>query len=240
MSDEGRQARPTGAEEKPYVITLIRRATPLTRSLCRAGAGAPVRGWRRWTAPILGAVVPVVACVALLSISEPAAAQSGWGTTSVDVACGSGGTHNFSAPDSGGIATTSQCLDQFGSGELASTNHASGSWLIGGGGFATPPSSPTVDIGVRNCPGPFSVRCMVSNACGSVTSDTATLTITATVAADFNQDCLVDGSDYAIFAGCLGEPDAAPDLPCVAADLTVDNDVGLADFAAFQAAFTGG
>jgi hypothetical protein len=55
----------------------------------------------------------------------------------------------------------------------------------GGGAFAyaAPINSPTVTIGIHPCPGSptapqrFQVRCLVTNACGSVTSNEATYTV---------------------------------------------------------------
>ena len=55
--------------------------------------------------------------------------------------------------------------------------------------YATPANSPTVTIGIRPCPASptapqrFQIRCLVTNACGSVTSNEATYT---TCPADFN------------------------------------------------------
>ncbi|HNO78579.1 MAG TPA: hypothetical protein PKN33_11015 [Phycisphaerae bacterium] len=68
------------------------------------------------------------------------------------------------------------------------------------------------------------------------------------VPGDFDGDGDVDADDFEHYADCLDGPDATPtpDLPdatdadCIQAfDQDDDNDVDLADFASFQAAFTG-
>ncbi len=67
----------------------------------------------------------------------------------------------------------------------------------GGGAFAyaTPIDSPTVQIGVRPCPGvnSYQVRAVVTNDCGSVTSNEATYSICA---ADFNCSGAVNSQDF--------------------------------------------
>jgi hypothetical protein len=99
--------------------------------------------------------------------------------------------------------------------------------------FVSPVNAPTVSICVRDCPGiqRWPVRCVVSNSCGEVISDVATLTICAanfncdanlnsadffdflveffglTPVADFNQDGAINSQDFfdflaAFFAGC--------------------------------------
>ncbi len=64
---------------------------------------------------------------------------------------------------------------------------------------------------------------------------------------DFDQDGDVDLTDYTVFADCLAGPDASPTPTIDDVDLAecldhfdgdTDNDVDLADFAGFQAAFT--
>jgi hypothetical protein len=61
--------------------------------------------------------------------------------------------------------------------------------------FATPIDSPTVSIGIRGCPGVqhWPIRCIVTNSCGSTTSDIATLTICP---ADFNCDGALTSQDF--------------------------------------------
>src|SRR5262249_48490612 len=74
----------------------------------------------------------------------------------------------------------------------------------GGDAYAAPGNSPTVQIGVNPCPGVnrYQVRCIVTNACGSVTSDQVTLTVNS---ADFNGDGAVGtDADIEAFFACLG------------------------------------
>lgn len=75
----------------------------------------------------------------------------------------------------------------------------------GGGGFAysLQPFSIQTAIVVHPCPGvrTYNVRAVLTNSCGSFTSDTATLTVCACLAcpADFNQDGGIDGNDVEAF-----------------------------------------
>jgi hypothetical protein len=59
---------------------------------------------------------------------------------------------------------------------------------------------------------------------------------------DFQPDCDVDLTDFALFAQCYGGPDNPPSPNCppgVDADLDHDGDVDLNDFAIFSELFTG-
>jgi hypothetical protein len=58
---------------------------------------------------------------------------------------------------------------------------------------------------------------------------------------DFDVDGDVDVEDYVTFAACAGDPDVAHSATpsCNMADADADGDVGLADFAELQVAFTG-
>ena len=61
-----------------------------------------------------------------------------------------------------------------------------------------------------------------------------------------NWDGAVDNADFALIADCMSGPEVtSPPAGCDAgafsrADLDIDEDVDLADFAEFQMAFTGG
>lgn len=92
--------------------------------------------------------------------------------------------------------------------------------------FATPINSPTVSIGVRNCPGPFRVRCIVSNACGHITSTPATLTI-STCPGDADADFTVGLADIAAIINCWSMPASCN----VCADLDNSGSIGLGDIA---------
>jgi len=81
--------------------------------------------------------------------------------------------------------------------------------------------------------------CVVTAGCGSVNSDTATLTVRPTVAADLDHDCDVDPADLAGFQACMGPPDAPPASGCESTDLDGDNDVDQSDFGSFQRCLSG-
>jgi hypothetical protein len=128
-----------------------------------------------------------------------------------------------------------------------------------GSAFATPLNSPTVSIGIRGCaatPGSvWPIRCIVSNACGSLTSLTATLTIaTKCSIADIVGtgggtvvcgDSIVDGSDFIAFINSFstGDPTIDPlaDVAGGGSDgLSPDGIIDGSDFIAFINAFAAG
>ncbi len=82
---------------------------------------------------------------------------------------------------------------------------------------------------------------VVSNACGSMTSDIAALTIT--VAADLDGDGDVDLADFALFQACFNGPNRPPAQASGCEDANLDGDaaadVDLQDFAVFQGCFNG-
>jgi hypothetical protein len=112
--------------------------------------------------------------------------------------------------------------------------------LLPCGGFAnaTPPDAATTSIGLTPCAGAihYQIRCIVSNACGSATSDEATLTINS---ADFNGDgdTGTDADIEAFFACLAGNCCAA----CGSADFNGDGDTGTdADIESFFRVLAGG
>jgi hypothetical protein len=104
----------------------------------------------------------------------------------------------------------------------------------GGSGFAfaTPIDSPTVSIGVRSCPGVqhWNIRCIITNACGTTTSDPAVLTICP---ADFDCSGAVNSQDYFDFLTAFFALDPA-------ADFNHSGEVNTQDFFDFLAAFFAG
>src|SRR6185503_15518530 len=84
-------------------------------------------------------------------------------------------------------------------GQWATLGNDPGPISCPGGGtgfsFATPINSPTVSIGVQGCPGVqhWPIRAVVSNACGSATSNAVTLTICP---ADFDCSGAVNSQDF--------------------------------------------
>ncbi len=108
----------------------------------------------------------------------------------------------------------------------------------GGSAQATPPDTATISIHITPCPGTnhYLIRCLVSNSCGSATTDEATLTINS---ADFNGDG-DPGADTDIdaFFACLGG-NCCPS--CGSADFNGDGDTGTdADIDSFFRVLAGG
>jgi len=65
----------------------------------------------------------------------------------------------------------------------------------------------------------------------------ATLTTERRLRGDLNGDGVVDGADFAAFAGCLAGPGIGILAGCNDADLDLDEDVDVVDFASFQLNF---
>jgi hypothetical protein len=110
----------------------------------------------------------------------------------------------------------------------------------GGSGFAfaTPINSPTVSIGVRNCPGVqhWNIRAVVTNACHTATSDPAVLTICP---ADFNCDGARNVTDIFAFIGAWFVQSGMTG-PGNTADFNGDNTVDVTDIFAYLAAWFAG
>jgi len=82
-------------------------------------------------------------------------------------------------------------------------------------------------------------RCIVTGACGAVTSDEAVLTVSSYSTDDLDRDGDVDNDDWLIFASCFAGPGllpgCTPDLDGdIVADFDKDGDVDLADYVTFQ------
>jgi hypothetical protein len=108
----------------------------------------------------------------------------------------------------------------------------------GGGAFAyaSPIDSPAVTIGIRPCPGTpgvpqrFQIRCVVSNDCGTITSNEATYTICP---ADINCDGQLNVGDLLSFLSFYAAADAH-------ADFDASGQIDVADFLAFLSAYATG
>ncbi len=100
----------------------------------------------------------------------------------------------------------------------------------GGSAYATPPNAATTNIGVAPCPSisSYDIRCVVSNACGSVTSNAATLALITGGAGDVNGDGAVNGGDVNAFVRVLNSI-GPPSGPFCAADLNHNGIVNSAD-----------
>jgi hypothetical protein len=121
-------------------------------------------------------------------------------------------------------------------GQWATLGNDPGPIACPGGGsgfaFATPLFGNPVTIGVHGCQGVqhWPIRCIVSNPCGSVTSDETTLTICP---ADFNCDGSRNSQDFFDFLGAFfaGTPDA---------DFNGDGTINSQDFFDFISVFFAG
>jgi hypothetical protein len=100
------------------------------------------------------------------------------------------------------------------------------------GGTATGPAVRLTSIRVNPCPGvdQYRVRCVVTNECGPVASNPATLTICR---ADFNCDRVVDFFDYLDFVAAF-----AANQP--AADFNADTVIDFFDYLDFVESFAAG
>ncbi len=84
---------------------------------------------------------------------------------------------------------------------------------------------------------------VITNPCGSDTSDAATLTVTPPVLGDFDGDCAVTIEDYRVFQNdCLSRDHTWPEFTppaeeCLSLDADADGDVDLLDFGNLQAVF---
>jgi len=108
----------------------------------------------------------------------------------------------------------------------------------GGAAYATSPASNQTGIGITPCPGvnDYQVRCVASNACGSVASSAAILIVSS---ADFNGDGDTGtDADIAAFFACLGG-NCCP--TCGSADFNGDGDLGTdGDIESFFRVLAGG
>ncbi|MBL8878135.1 MAG: hypothetical protein JNG88_03355 [Phycisphaerales bacterium] len=114
----------------------------------------------------------------------------------------------------------------------------------GGSAFAIPPAAESTSIGVIGRTGSFGVRCVVENACGSVNSFPATLTVRSAPPGDLNCDGLVNNFDISPFVLALSDPAAyATEFPAcdyLNADINCDTRVNNFDIDPFVELLSGG
>ncbi len=75
---------------------------------------------------------------------------------------------------------------------------------------------------------------VVTNACGTQISATATLTVAPPTTGDLNLDCVADVQDVPPFVACLSGPGGDVPAGCDRADLDSDGDVDLQDYGSLQ------
>jgi hypothetical protein len=127
----------------------------------------------------------------------------------------------------------------------------SGLWTVVGGGAGTfTPDAATPDAKFIHADGdgPIALRWTVSRLPCSPASDDVLVHVRAHAAADFNNDCAVNGSDYDVLLGCMTGPGIPyvllmPMPGCklpldpgnhIAVDLNSDGFVDMSDFGLFQ------
>jgi hypothetical protein len=99
----------------------------------------------------------------------------------------------------------------------------------GGTAFAFPINSPSVSIGIRDRVGVFSVRCIITNSCASVTSNVAMLTVSQCDCIDFNNDgSSFDPEDIDAFLSVFSEGPCVP-ATAICNDIDFNNDGSLFD-----------
>jgi len=82
------------------------------------------------------------------------------------------------------------------------------------------------------------LRCIVTNSCGSLTSEAATLTVVTT--GDMNCDCVVNGLDIAPFVKAILDPAGFSGCDILHGDFNADNEVDQIDVSGFvNCALTG-
>lgn len=108
----------------------------------------------------------------------------------------------------------------------------------GGSAQASTPDAATTGISISACPGvdQYLVRCIVTNGCAELVSDTATLSFCR---ADLTCDAQVDDTDFTIFANAYNILDCADESMPVGcpSDLNGDGVVDDMDFVVFVVAY---
>jgi hypothetical protein len=114
----------------------------------------------------------------------------------------------------------------------------------GGAAYASPINSPSVHIGVLNRAGPFNVRCIVANPCGSIDGPSARLFINP---ADLGSqggvaipDGLYDNNDFVVFIDYFFNHDVRADLGRQGGVFGPDDDWDNNDFIVFIDQFFSG
>lgn len=110
-------------------------------------------------------------------------------------------------------------------------------WLRDGAIIAGATSSTLQVVAGKATRGTYA--CVVTGGCDAVVSSDADLSVRL-AAADFNEDCDVDLTDFTVFQACFNGPNSPPAAGCaVNADFDGDGDVDLNDFVVFQICFYG-
>lgn len=187
--------------------------------------------WKPGTPASITATAQVPACTAASIASSPASTA----------AC-PGGLVPFSVMPGGSLPAAYQWQVETTPGNWVALSTSPAPLPCGGGAtaVASSPTAATTQIGVQPCAGVsvYRVRCIVTNACGSVASAAATLTIVTT--ADMNCDCVVSAADAGAFSLALLDEtayrDAYHDCDRMHADLNSDGQVDAEDVRGFVAA----
>ena len=85
---------------------------------------------------------------------------------------------------------------------------------------------------------PGTYTCVLTDDCGSTTSDPADVALATPESGDFDGDGSTDFADLDLLTACLTGPDVAVAAGCECVDTNLDSDVDLGDYAVFQRAFS--
>jgi len=107
------------------------------------------------------------------------------------------------------------------------------------GGHYAGATTATLTVSNTNATDTAAYRCVVSNANGTATSETAALAVQDRVAPDLNGDCSVDTQDLTLFESCLLGPGVPFPPGCASRDFDGDQDVDQSDFGIFQRCYSG-
>ena len=178
-----------------------------------------------------------------IAVGEPCVAPSVSAQPAPATTCGAGAAFSVTTAGTEPIVTQWRVESPADSGtyvdvtEPSFTEPATGLTFDASGAATDTLVVSNVQLGTH--PGTIRFIAAVSNACGSVNSDAATLTVTAGPAPDLDLDCDVDADDYTAFEACGSGPGIALTAGCENRDFDADGDVDQSDFSTFQRCYSG-
>lgn len=146
----------------------------------------------------------------------------------------SGGQAAFAVAANGTAAVTPQWEIESAPGTWTALSDTPVGLPCGGQAVATSPTAPITQISVTPCAGitQYSIRCALSNSCGTATSNVAVLTVHPTGTGDGNASGAADGQDIQQFVNILAGG-GVPGASYCAYDMNGDAAVDLNDLSGF-------